>query len=40
MDADVVPMEAVRSTMLLLDAFARVDYSNAIGPGASVCGRA
>ncbi|WP_445819199.1 hypothetical protein [Alcaligenes sp. SDU_A2] len=26
--------------MLLLDAFARVDYSNAIGPGASACGRA
>lgn len=33
MDADVLSIEAARSKMELLDAFATVDYPNEIGPG-------
>jgi 5-methyltetrahydropteroyltriglutamate--homocysteine methyltransferase len=33
MDADVISMETSRSSMELLDAFARFQYPNAIGPG-------
>jgi 5-methyltetrahydropteroyltriglutamate--homocysteine methyltransferase len=33
MDADVVSMETSRSNMELLDAFARFNYPNEIGPG-------
>jgi 5-methyltetrahydropteroyltriglutamate--homocysteine methyltransferase len=33
MDADVITIETSRSDMELLDAFAKFDYPNAIGPG-------
>jgi 5-methyltetrahydropteroyltriglutamate--homocysteine methyltransferase len=33
MDADVISIEAARSEMELLDAFAEKDYPNGIGPG-------
>ena len=33
MDADVISIETARSDMELLDAFARFDYPNGIGPG-------
>ena len=33
MDADVISIEATRSKMELLDAFAEFDYPNEIGPG-------
>jgi 5-methyltetrahydropteroyltriglutamate--homocysteine methyltransferase len=33
MDADVISLEAARSEMELLDAFADKDYPNSIGPG-------